>query len=237
MGIAYLEAINVFEVESSDLLKSLNRVIIPASFGSNVVKIEVDVIEYDIPLLLSKEALERAHACINIKDDSVKLFGEKINFIVLSSGHFSVPLSKTVKLLKDIDHNRYIRISLQLQSINPEDKSEIASRLHSKFAHAPANKMIKLLNSAGLGEDSRLVSEVYRVSQACEICAQLPFVQTRHAFESVLATEFIDVNTFTLMDFGGQKVLHLMYLTTRFIPTCVPDSIAPNEVVDFFLEI
>ena len=97
--------------------------------------------------------------------------------------------------------------------------------------------MIKILNFVGSDEDFRLVSEVYRVSQACEICAQLPFVQARHASESVLATEFNDAVTVTLMDFKGQKILHLIDLTCRFIATCVLDSIAPNEVVEKMFEI
>ena len=62
--------------ESTDLFISFNIVIIPAYFGANVVKIEVDVIEYDIPMLWSIEVLKKDYACSNIKNESVKFFGE-----------------------------------------------------------------------------------------------------------------------------------------------------------------
>ena len=142
-----------------------------------------------------------------------------------------------MKLARDIDHNKYITISLHLKSINPEEKSEIAFQLHSKFAHEPANKSTKLLNSAGLGENSRLVSEVCRVYQACEICAQVTCVQARQASESVLTPECNDDVTVTLLNFGGQQILHFMDLTSRFIATCALDSVGPNEVVEEMLEI
>ena len=43
--------------------------------GSSVLYIEVDVIEYDIPLLVSIEIIKKRKVTINFKDYFVEIFG------------------------------------------------------------------------------------------------------------------------------------------------------------------
>ena len=46
------------------------------------VKIVSDVVDADIPLLLSKKAMKRAWTSLNLNNDTVEMFGKKLNCCV-----------------------------------------------------------------------------------------------------------------------------------------------------------
>ena len=57
---------------------SEGSVIIPSTTGDTVCKIKTEVVQNDIPLLLSKETLKRAIAVLDLKNDKAVLFGNEI---------------------------------------------------------------------------------------------------------------------------------------------------------------
>ena len=69
----------------------------------------------------------------NLKDDSVKIFGEKLVALVTTVGYFAVPLSRNMKILSDVIAMP-IQITLNIHSIDPKDDGSLASVLHSKFS-------------------------------------------------------------------------------------------------------
>ena len=63
---------NIFKFGDGRKVKSLQKVIIPAKIGTENVLIETDVVNEEIPLLLSKETMKKADTEIDFKNDSVK---------------------------------------------------------------------------------------------------------------------------------------------------------------------
>ena len=58
-------------------LKSLKTVILPYDVAKMDMKIMSDVVDADIPLLLSKKAMKRAWTSLNFNDNRVQMFGKK----------------------------------------------------------------------------------------------------------------------------------------------------------------
>ena len=99
----------------------------PAQIGKEDIMIKSDVIDSDLPLLLSKSAMKKANVKIDFSNDVVNMLNQKINIVFTASGHYTVPISKTSQLVeefdkRDKDNNVYL-------SINESKKSHIMKKL------------------------------------------------------------------------------------------------------------
>ena len=121
---------------------------IPAYLGSKRVFIITDVVNKDIPLLLSKAFMKNARSILNFEEDVLilKSTGEKIHLNTSHSGHYILPLTKSVQLLSNLDQESD-KITLVLR--NNLSDLEIAQKLHRQFAHPTAAKLHQLLKHAG----------------------------------------------------------------------------------------
>ena len=59
--------------------ESEKRVTFPATIGTRKVFLEADLINCDLPLLLSKESMKKADTQINFRKDEVTTLGPKLN--------------------------------------------------------------------------------------------------------------------------------------------------------------
>ena len=89
--------------------------------------IKSDVIDSDLPLLLSKSAMKKANVKIDFSNDIVNMLNQKINIVFTASGQYAVPINKTGQLVeefdkRDKDNNVYL-------SINELKKSHIMKKL------------------------------------------------------------------------------------------------------------
>ena len=55
--------------------------------------IKSDVIDSDLPWLLSKSAIKKANVKIDFSNDVVNMLNQKINIVFTGSGYFAVPIS------------------------------------------------------------------------------------------------------------------------------------------------
>ena len=86
--------------------KSLNpekMVTFPAQIGKEDIMIKSDVIDSDLPLLLSKSAMEKANVKIDFSNDVVNMLNQKTNIVFTASGHYAVPISKTSQRVEEFD--------------------------------------------------------------------------------------------------------------------------------------
>ena len=84
---------------------SLKKVIIPADINGTKVKIETDVIDKSLPLLLSKSAMQKAATKIDFKNNKVTMFGQVQDLHFMQSGHYCIPLDRKRKIINDEDQN------------------------------------------------------------------------------------------------------------------------------------
>ena len=220
---------NCFKFGSGNIFKSLYKAKLPAVIGNHQIYIETDVIESEIPMLLSKSAMKRADTKINFKDDTVNMFGFKQNVIVTSSGHYAVPLNKNSEVLKSVVSNQ-ASIVLHAELMN-DDKLKMARKLHAQFSHPEQSKLIQLIKNAGMGNNAELVAGIRKVSETCKICQEYKRPSPRPVVGLPLATKFNEVVAMDLKMIDDQWVLHLIDHVSRFSAASFVSSKKPEEIV------
>ena len=167
----YLDALNesdkssVQEQESSSKFKfgdgvvqiSSKKVIIPADINGTKVKIETDVIENSLPLLLSKSAMQKAATKIDFKNNKVTMFGKVQDLHFTTSGHYCIPLDRKQKIINYEDQNATkVMFTNTLDNKTSQEKKSVAMKLHKQFCHPKTFRLRKLLQDGGVNDEEFL---------------------------------------------------------------------------------
>ena len=91
--VIYGKSKNMFKFGCGTLFLANQSVKIQAKIGKKDYEIHSDVIEGDIPLLFSKEALNDTNATLDCKNDTLTIMGETICLQQTVSGHYMFPLN------------------------------------------------------------------------------------------------------------------------------------------------
>ena len=229
--VKYAESQNTFKFGNDESFRSLYKVTIPATIGENKILINTDVVETTIPLLLSKQAMKKADTQIDFTKDTVNMFGKDQDVKVTKSGHYAIPLNNSRKILKHLKSNPQSKISLFAKESVWCNKEKMARKLHAQFGHPPANKLLNLLERAGLGGDDELTATVKKVSKDCIICRDYAKPSPRPAVGLPHATSFNEMVGLDLKFFDENIILHLVDHLTRFSSACVIKSKQPKEII------
>ena len=84
----------IFRFGNSEKLPSLGKYIIPASLAGKRGTLEIDIVDSDLPLLLSKKAMKKAGMKINMVVNTAELLGQTVKLMTTCSGHYCIPLLK-----------------------------------------------------------------------------------------------------------------------------------------------
>ena len=68
--------------------------------GKQKIDLETDVVDTDIPLLLSKSAMKKSSTVIDFDKDTAVMFGEKQKLIKTTSGHYAILLTNKRKIIE-----------------------------------------------------------------------------------------------------------------------------------------
>ena len=152
-SISCKDSRSVFHFGDGRHVQSTKTACIPAYIGPQKAHINTAVVNQDILFLLSRLSMKKANMQINFEDDTAHALGHMINLSITRSGHYILPLTRATQLLPQVTQRlslaqQNITLHLSKESID-QSKSAIAEKLHRQFAHAPAEKMIHLLNNAG----------------------------------------------------------------------------------------
>ena len=66
--------------------------VFPCILADKQIRIRTDVVESNIPLLLSKESMKKANMIINLIDDTAMIFGKKVYLQTTKLGHYILPI-------------------------------------------------------------------------------------------------------------------------------------------------
>ena len=161
-----------FRFGPGDALTSMGKVKLPAKIGTKNVLIETDIVDADIPLLLSKEALKNAGTLLDFDNDHAIMFGEKQFLISTKSGHYAIPLLVAQDLRKHDEH--IVMLTKTVKDISADPK-KIAEKLHRQFCHCSDIRLIKLVQVSNLWEDklhNEIIDEIKSTTKNCKICKQ-----------------------------------------------------------------
>ena len=83
------EGKKMFKFGGGEKCMSLGNFELPANLAGKKVTIRTDVIDSDIPLLLSKDAMKRAKMKMNLENDTAEILGTQVNLNHTSCGRSS----------------------------------------------------------------------------------------------------------------------------------------------------
>ena len=225
--ITYSQSSSSFKFGSGDSFPSLFKVEFPAKIGSHEVAISADVVETQIPLLLSKSAMKKADTEINFQNDTVRMFGEEQDVALTQSGHYALPLNNSRSILKDVLHKKS---KIVLLAQNQDDK-KIARKLHAQFGHPDKSQLLKLLERAGRLDNPELLQAVDEVYKECDLCKRWKKPSPRPIVGLPHAQSFNETVAMDLKFFEGKIILHLIDHLTRFSMATVCKSKDPKEII------
>ena len=204
------------------VVKAIRNAVIPAYFGNWATLISTDIVDTEIPLLLSKTTMKRAGMKLDFDEDTLDVFGEKIHLTTTNSGLYSFSLTKSVHLLEKLEQPNQ---SFTLRVTSEHSTKDIARKLHRSFAHPSADKIIRLLDKSGpnWSNNKDLKAEIKRTSDSCSICKVYKKPQPRPVVSLPMASKFQEIVSMDLKQYEGKLILHMIDLCTKlsaatFIP-------------------
>ena len=130
--IVKIKGVRTFKFRDGNELNSLYKVILPCVITDIEVSIITDVVDSDIPLLLSKDTMKKDGTCLSFEDDSVTMLKKKIPLSCSSSGHYYIPITKPLPDKHKFKHILFIK---EISSKNMAEKIKIATKLHRQFSY------------------------------------------------------------------------------------------------------
>ncbi|KAL5020643.1 hypothetical protein ScPMuIL_002273, partial [Solemya velum] len=174
-----------FKFGDGQKIYSFKRAIIPATIGETPCNIDTEIVKADIPLLLSKNSLKKAGTVLDLKNDQAVMFEQPIMLQLTSSGHYCVDITGRDNFIPEETEQEVLVIEGDLSET---EKWRILKKLHKQFGHASAERLTKLLKSAGTTDRSTLAM-LQNITHDCEICAKLKKPTPRPVVGLPLATD------------------------------------------------
>ena len=116
-------------------LKSDGKYELPVCMVGKQVRVKTDVVESDIPLLLSRLAMKKAGVKMDLENNTAVIMGKEVALNITSSGHYCIPIDKTETV------NEVHAVKLE-EMIQDEQKSAL-------LKHPPKKRLVALLKDAG----------------------------------------------------------------------------------------
>lgn len=219
-----------FKFGDGKIVHSHRKVVLPALIGQTKCNIEAEVVNVDIPLLLSKASLKKAGTVLDLENDKAVMFKEPVQLHFTSSGHYCVSI---INRELHVDDSVHVLVTDGIE--NTVDKKKMLTKLHKQFAHATADRLIQLLKCAG-NEDKNVKSMLDEVIQECDTCKVHKKPNPRPIVGFPLASEYNETVAVDLHQLENNVwYLHIIDEFTRFSAGCVVRSKHASVFVKCFL--
>ena len=83
-----------YKFGGGEVINSFKTVTIPIYVGSQGGMLETEVVDSDLPLLVSKQTTKKSGMVVNFDRDTATFNGEEVSLGTTSSGHYSLSLTK-----------------------------------------------------------------------------------------------------------------------------------------------
>ena len=218
--VEYSPTKNVYKFGCGSKCSASTNVTIPAVIGNTPVTIQSDVVEGELPLLLSRSCMKKAKCDLNFKNDTINILGQTLNLGVTRSGHYGLALGRNRQKLIDTEESEEVKLTLYVKDMSNE---KIAVKLHRQFAHPTAERLIRLVRSQGK-ECEELVKCIKDVTKNCQVCIQYKKPPPRPVVGFPLATRFGECVAMDLKQFGKVHLLHIIDSATRLSAVAIIKS-------------
>lgn len=215
----------IFKFGGGEVLKSIASVNVPGTLAGKKIILNTDVVESDIPFLMSKDAMKKAKVKLDLEHDTAEVMGKSVSLNVTSSGHYCLPL----------DNNAEINVeqvcAVSLQKLDKKEQQETIVKLHRQFAHPPSEKLKSLMKDAGVWEDE-MEDLLVSVANKCEMCKRYKKTPPRPIVSLPLANSFNDKVAIDLKKWQNLWILHMVDVWSRFTVSVLINRKRTTEVIE-----
>ena len=181
-----------FRFGDAPVVCSTEKVRIPLEIGHKNCILEAEVVDRNIPLLLSKETLKKAQTKIDMATDQITMLGKSVESYQTSNGHYAIPLA----LRKDLcTPNFVLWTTCNMTSLTDSNLKATLKKLHLQFAHASADKLFQLIKDSARRRplDSRVKKFLEQICKDCETCTGFTKTKPKPVVGFSLARSFNEV--------------------------------------------
>ena len=144
---------------------------IPVFIGNSKYMIESEIVDNEIPLLLSRNSMKTANMILNLKDDTARIGNKVIDLACTNTWHYCLPLTKFL-LRDDIKVYNIILNTSNLEEMTKDKKRSKALKLHRQFSHATKERLIKLVRDSKEFDDKEFISCIKECCDTCKMCQE-----------------------------------------------------------------
>ena len=204
----------VFRFGDSSPITSKEKVYLPVTIKDKNLYLPTEVVNADVPLLLSKEALKKGKAVTDFQRETIQIYDSEQPMICTSSGHYAIPIKP-----HSTELTPNIVMHIVTDSVN---KKTAAKKLHHQFGHPSTKKLVKFVKDSG-EDNEELIKELEDVRSNCDTCKRYKPTPPRPVVTFPLATEFNQTVGMDLKIYKNNAIyfLHLVDHATRFSAACV----------------
>ena len=213
-----------FKFGAGPIIPSSGTYEIPVNMAGCDIMLRTDVVDSDIPLLLSKQTMKEAGIVIDLLNDRAEIFGKDIPLDTTSAGHYCIPLvmDYPVDSINEI-----------LLTKSDQDLEKSFLKLHRQFGHPPKSKLVKLLEDANSWEPSHNDS-MNRVYDKCKSTGMCRFKDKiyKPVVSLPMAKEFNEKIALDLKLWNGKWILHMVDMWSRFTLSSFVPRKRPSDIIN-----
>ena len=224
------ESKKTFQFGNQGILPTKKAYTIPIVVAGKQHQIEVDIIDSDIPLLMSKTHMKQLGITLNMANDTASINGRPIRVDTTSAGHF------ILNLFGDNEHQDTMLMN-EIHTVNmlkesDEMQKKMLNKLHKQFGHRPKRVFVELLKSAEQW-DPKFSTMIDAIIDGCEGCILRKRNPDKPAVALPMAKDFNHILTMDLKRWDDKHyILYFVDMFTRYTVGTVIKDKKPETIVD-----
>ena len=199
---------------------------IPIKIGGKIHVIDIDVIDSDIPLLLSKAEMKRLGMTLDMKNDAAYINGAPAKVSTTSAGHMIMDLidQDEAEVMEEL-------YAINLLTSDKRTQRRMLNKIHRQFGHRTKPIFVSLLKDTNnwIPEFSSMLDKII---DGCEGCIMKKKTPARPSVALPRATDFNEILSMDLKIWEGKYILYMIDSFSRYTVATVIPRKKPNEVVD-----
>ena len=224
---------HIFKFGGGEKLPSLRTIKIPCSINGRNVYLKTEVVDSDIPCLLSKKSMKSARVKIDLENDLINIFGQDVQLITSSTGHYLMEIGD-FKMQEDEINQEVDEAVVLITDFAGMEDDEVFKKLkhmHKCLGH-PSRRVFERMiqNSSFKNVKPALVNKLY---ESCEFCFKHRKSKPLPKVSPPMASDF---NHTVCMDLKiwartGKVILYIIDMFSRFtVAKVIPDK-RPESVI------
>ena len=214
-------------------IRSKHEITVPMTICGKKIKLQVDVVENDIPLLISRPTMTQLGMILDTANHMVTIERKQFNLEFNESGHYTIPVCEWTNQ----DYNVVFHLETLAESTKAE-KAKKAQKLHRQFAHASKERLLQLLRNDGC-YNKDFLQEVENCCDSCQFRQKYRKQKSNPIVGFPKADKFNQVVSMDLKEVQKGKlwILHLVDDATNYTAVAIIKDKKKNIVVDRIFKI